>query len=79
MYYTMPDDRPIGQVHSLGRGKGYHFTWTMFPMEFANHVWGLTNVQKDRIKDEYGNLMSFFEFQDIVRGVVSQSFEEGLE
>lgn len=81
MYYTAPDNKPIGQIHSLGKDKGYHFTWTMFPLDFAlfHHDDRILDRHAPFVVDEYGNYLLLYEFESIVRHATSQSFEEGLE
>lgn len=73
MYYTFSGDS-IGQIHSLGRNKGYHFTWCMFPLEYAR-------IRKDSalIKNNDGDVLSMRAFEDIVDASFSQSFDEEIE
>lgn len=88
MYYTYPDKQKVGQTHSLGKDKGYHFTWAVTPDDFANMLLqrvtgrrGMLNIQflVDGFVDEYGNRYSFGEFRGIVKEAKSYSFDERIE
>lgn len=85
MYYTYPDKQKVGQTHSLGRDKGYHFTWCMYPDEFAQHLLSYAIVDMKmffRVQcfvKENGTLLSFQEFKQVVSGASSHSFEKGIE
>lgn len=76
MYYTMSEHQAIGQVHSKGRNKGYHFTWTMLPLDFCNFA---TQALYKPCVVGGGKELSMNEFIVIVEKAVSQSFEEGIE
>ncbi len=75
MYYSYPQMEPIGQVHSLGKDKGIHFTWCMFPLAVVE-----ISERDDSypIRDEYGNSMSFEKFAAMVDFSSSQSFDERI-
>jgi len=68
--------KPIGQIHSLGKDKGYHFTWCMFPLDFCSFV--TRALYRDAITDEYHNDLSVNAFVAKVEGAVSQSFDERI-
>lgn len=79
MYYTHTEKKAIGQTHFKGKGQGYHFTWCMFPMQFADITLRAAILKGNQVVDEYGNQMSLPEFQEIVKKATSQSFDEGIE
>lgn len=72
MYYTYPHKRPVGIIHSLGKDKGYHFTWCIFPMEFVES-------SMKGFCDEYDHILSFESFIDLIHHAKSQSFDERIE
>jgi hypothetical protein len=76
MYYFYPEMQAIGQVHSLGKDKGYHFTWCMFPLTFCTLV--TRKLYKDAVTDEYHNDLSVDAFVALVTKAVSQSFDERI-
>ncbi len=76
MYYMYPEMKAIGQVHSLGKGKGYHFTWCMYPLEFANFV--TRKLYKDAITDEHHNDLTVNAFCELIEKATSQSFDERI-
>lgn len=78
MYYFYPDMAPIGQTHSLGKDKGYHFTWCIFPLDFCGLV--TRKLYKDAIVTEVGteNQMSIDAFVRIIQNATSQSFDERI-
>jgi len=77
MYYFYPEMKPIGQTHSLGKEKGYHFTWCMFPLEFCALV--TRKFYRDAVIDEYHNDISVTVFIELVERASSQSFDERIE
>ena len=74
MYYTIPDEKPIGQIHNKGKDLGYHFTWCMFPLEYARF-----RKESALVRDERGGIYSMRAFEDEVDGSASQSFDERIE
>lgn len=77
MYYTYPDRKQIGQIHSLGKDKGYHFTWCMYPLDFAN--WLMQKKHIDDVVDENNHLLSPTTFCRMIEAAKSQSFDERIE
>lgn len=77
MYYTYPEKHPIGQTHFKGKGKGYHFTWTMFPLEFYKFATSAPRTPTSIIGG--GEDFSMDRFIELVEHAASQSFEEGIE
>ena len=75
MYYTYPDKKQVGQTHSKGKGRGYHFTWCMYPMELVDFCL----EQPTQFITEYGQVMPFLQFQEVIHRASSQSFDERIE
>lgn len=80
MYYTVPDKRQIGQIHNIGKNKGYHFTWSMFPLEFAlfHHDDRIFDRHAPFVVDENGKQMLLKDFEEMVSSASSQSFDEDI-
>ena len=64
----------IGQIHSLGKDKGYHFTWKMLPLEFHLHTW-----EFPLIIDGHGDELTMRDFIEMVARAKSQSVDERIE
>jgi hypothetical protein len=78
MYYTLNKEKtPIGQTHALPKRQGYHFTWTMFPLDFCNFA--MEAVYNPCIIDEHEHEYSMNEFIALIHAAESQSFEVGIE
>lgn len=65
----------IGQTHALpyrdGKPYGYHFTWMIYPLNYA-----LMRELDQEVRDEYGKIMSIGEFEtDIIVKAKSCSVE----
>lgn len=74
MYYVHSTDKTVGQIHAKAKGQGAHFTWAMLPLEYTMiHDCDLF------IRDEYGILINACDFERMVNGCTSQSYEERLE
>lgn len=80
MYYTVPDNRPIGMTVNAGKGK-YEFVWCMFPLEFALYHWNDRTLDRHApfVIDEYGKQMFLRDFEEMVSKAKTQLFDERIE
>lgn len=77
-YYTMPEGKPIGQLHFKGKDKGTHFTWCMFPLAFGSYIRLVGDDEKLIFIDEYGRPLSLVDLADLLSKTTSQSFDERI-
>lgn len=78
MYYINDTQEALGQTHSLGKDRGYHFTWCICPLDFAKFYHNFLSVAAPVVADEYGNGLSLLAFIDIVQRASSVSFDERI-
>lgn len=74
MYYTTGSTKvEIGQTSSLGKDRGYMFTWCMFPSTYARYA-----RMAVLIEDENKRLITIEKFERMVDEARLQTFKEGI-